>query len=53
MQDIILGDEMLSQVYMMSLYKDGCLYGERILHGSLLHGSYAWKVCMGRRLRNK
>ena len=29
-------------LFMMSLYKDGCLYGEGILHGSLLHGSYAW-----------
>ena len=29
------------------------LYGDRILHGSLSHGSYAWKFCMGRRLRNK
>ena len=40
---------------MMSFYKDGCLFGDRILvmHGSLLHGSYAWKFCMGRRLRNK
>ena len=40
-------------LFMMSLYKGGCLYGERILNGSLLHVSYAWKFCMGRRLRNK
>ena len=40
-------------LFMMLLYKDGCLYGERILHGSLLHGRYAWKFCMGRLLSNK
>ena len=34
-------------LFMMSLYKDGCPYGERILHGSLLHGSYAWKFLHG------
>ena len=34
-------------LFMMSLYKDGCLYGERILQGSLLHGSYAWKFLHG------
>ena len=33
---------------MMSVYKDGCLYGDRIF-GSFV----AWKFCMGRRLRNK
>ena len=27
---------------MMSLYKDGFLYGDRILHSGLLHGSFAW-----------
>ena len=36
---------------MMSLYKDGCMYGDRILLGGLLHGSFA--CMMGRRLRNK
>ena len=34
-------------LFMMLLYKDGCLYGERILHGSLLHGRYAWKFLHG------
>ena len=34
-------------LFMMLLYKDGCLYGEIILHGSLLHGSYAWKFLHG------
>ena len=33
---------------MMSFYKDGCLYGDRIF-GSFV----AWKFCMGSRLRNK
>ena len=34
-------------LFLMLLYKDGCLYRERILHGSLLHGSYAWKFLHG------
>ena len=36
MHGIILGDEMEL----------------KILHASLLHGSYAWKLCMGIRLRS-
>ena len=31
---------------MIALYKDGCLYGDRILHGRFI----AWKFCRGRRL---
>ena len=34
-------------LFMMLLYKDGCMYRERILHGSLLHGRYAWKFLHG------
>ena len=34
---------------MMSLYKDVCLYGDRILHGNFI----AWKFCIGRLLMNK
>ena len=40
-------------LFIMLFYIEGCLYGERIMHGSLLHRSYAWKFCMGRCLRNK
>ena len=49
MHEIILEDEIKSHCLWCRYIKMVVCIGLKILHGSLLHGSF----CMGRRLRNK